>query len=350
MTISGPKFVLFFVGGIIVVSLGLVAWSRMGMLNLPRPPADITAERAGLANLDRMRAQDYQIRGTGATTSPEAAPPVEPASPQPAPGSALALAQQGYASAMGTEPQAGLAQLREALTREPDNLVFSNAYRMAAFSLQRAALRQAAEQGQLSPELPAWLKDEPIASLKELAAGHPSREMKLSLAMAWIDHMLLYPALEIKAPSSVEAVEILTGVLRDEPGYVPALFARGLNHLHRPKRLVWPKADEYPPDAAAQDIGMCVSIGQKLGGGSPRLRATLALALGDAYVKDGKLNLGRSWWQLAQNLCRDADFRDATRRRFSWRDAEILDRVEEELDRARLNVDTPMTDLAMMWR
>ena len=162
--------------------------------------------------------------------------------------------------------------------------------------------------------------------------------------------MLLFPALEIKAPASVQSVDLLTQVLdKDYPAYVPALFARGLNHLHRPARLVWPESARTPKDAAARDIGRCVAIGRRLGAGSARLQATLALSLGDAYVKAGRLNVARSWWQIAQNLCRDEDLQTAVRRRYAWQNEEILDRLEDELDRGRSELDHPMTDLALMW-
>jgi hypothetical protein len=134
-----------------------------------------------------------------------------------------------------------------------------------------------------------------------------------------------------------------------ERSYVPALFARGLNHLHRPARLVWPESRKTDQDAAAEDIARCVAIGRKLGVGSARLQAALAISLGDSYVKAGRYGVARSWWQIAQNLCHDADTRDAVRRRFGWPDEEMLDRLEKELDEARGELDHPMTDLALMW-
>jgi tetratricopeptide (TPR) repeat protein len=148
----------------------------------------------------------------------------------------------------------------------------------------------------------------------------------------------------------VESVKILTQLIEgQDPYYVPALYGRGLNHLHRPARLVWPEADKTPPDAAVQDISRCIAIGRKFGVGSPRLQATLAISLGDAYVKIGKYSNARSWWQIAQNLCPEASVQAAVRRRYAWKDEEILDRLEEELDRARGALDTPMTDLRIMW-
>ena len=79
------------------------------------------------------------------------------------------------------------------------------------------------------------------------------------------------------------------------------------------------------------------------------MQAILALSLGDAYVKAGRLNVARSWWQITQNLCRDEDLQTAVRRRYAWQNEEILDRLEDELDRGRSELDHPMTDLALMW-
>ena len=240
--------------------------------------------------------------------------------------------------------------MRDGVRKEPGNLVLGNAYRIAVFRLRRDFVNESRKHGEPTPKFPPCLDRQPIAFFEELVRDHPSRETKLQLALAWVDEMLLFPALEIKAPSSVEAVKILTDIIdHGNEYYVPALFARGLNHLHRPARLVWPEADKTPKDAAAHDIGLCVAIGRKLGVGSAHLQAILAMTLGDAYVKAGRFGVARSWWQIAQNLCHDDGIQLAVQRRYAWRDEEILDRLEEELDRARTELDHPMTDLALMW-
>ncbi len=240
--------------------------------------------------------------------------------------------------------------MRSGIRLDPENLVLANAYRMTAFRLRRDFLNTSKRGVNPTPTFPAYLDKEPIAFFEALSKDHPTREAKLSLALAWVDLMLLFQPLEIKAPASVESVKVLTSVLdKANTHYVPALYARGLNHLHRPSRLVWPEADKTPPDAAVQDISRCIAVGRRIKVGSPRLQATLAIALGDSYVKVGRLNNARSWWQLAQNLCRDGAVQQAVRRRYAWRDEEILDRLEEELDRARAALDEPMTDLRIMW-
>lgn len=333
-------------GWLIAASVALagivaLAWARVGMLDLPTPPRGVTLESSGLDDLEERAALDRFIRGTVDARAP-ALEPDEPAA-------AARSVREGLARIKAGDESGGLARMADGVRAAPRSLPIGNAYRITVFELQRAYLIESHKLGMLTPSFPEHLNDQPIALFETLAREHPTREVQLQLALSWVDRMLLFPALEIKAPSSVEAVKILTDILEDDPAYVPALFARGLNHLHRPARLVWPEADQTPIDAAARDIGMCVAIGRRLGAGSDRLQARLAIALGDAYVKAGRLNVARSWWQIAQNLCRDDDVQEQVRARYGWGDHEILDRLEEELDKARSELDKPMTDLAMMW-
>jgi hypothetical protein len=333
---------LIALAAVVVAATMAVAWSRVGLLDLPSVPSRITAQQAGLADLELLGRIDRFVRGPG-----------DEAELAGLPDNLIEAARQvraGLATIAAGQPADGLQQMREGIRQAPDNLALTNAYRMATFQLRRASLEESRRGGHLVADFPPHLKDEPIAFLRELDAPPKSREARLALALAWVDQMLLFPALEIKAPASVEAVDLLTASLDEgDPVYIPALFARGLNHLHRPARLVWPETMKTPPDAAVQDIGRCVAIGRKVGGASPRLQATLALALGDAYVKTGRLGVARSWWQIAQNLCGDGEIQDAVHRRYGWSDETILDDLEAELDRARAELGKPMTDLAFVW-
>jgi len=328
----------------IVVLTTALAWSRVGMLDLPAPPGGLSISDTGLANLAELKRLDDFVRGS------DAAGELAVSGVPRATLEGAQLVRDGLNIVHEGDSPHGLEMIREGIRRDPTNLVLGNAYRMVVFALQRASLTTSRQQGRLATALPAHLEDEPMAFFKTLSDEHKAREVRLQLALSWVDRMLLFPALEIKAPSSVEAVDILTELIDNgNAGYVPALFARGLNHLHRPARLVWPESDKTPPDAAARDIGLCVAIGRRFGAGSARLQATLAIALGDGYVKAGRLGVARSWWQIAQNLSADASVQRAVRQRYDWPDAQMLDRLEEELDRARSELDSPMTDLALMW-
>jgi len=322
----------------------MAALMRVGMLDLPSAPGGLSLEASGLADLEQLKRVDDFVRrgsGPGALTGPGLDPGIS---------EAVRLVREGLELIDREDPARGLQLVREGVRRAPSNLALGNAYRMAVFALQREFLVSAHQQSLLMPEFPPHLVNEPVAFFTTLARETGTRETRIQLALAWVDRMLLFPALEIKAPSSVESVDILTELIEEDgAGYVPALFARGMNHLHRPARLVWPESETTPPEAAATDIGMCVAIGRELGVGSESLQARLAVALGDAYVKAGRLGVARSWWQIAQNLSGTAEIQDGVRRRYGWRDEEALDRLEAELDRARSDLAEPMTDLAFMW-
>ena len=323
---------------ILFLVLATFAWFRAGLLDLPAVPANLTLEAAGLSGLDQMKQLNDLIWSAPQSISPPALTP------------AAALVQRGIAAYRRGETKDALDQMRQGIQLEPNNLVLANAYRMVVFALRRDFLAAARREMIATPKFPPELDRQPIVFFEALDHRHPSRETKLDLAMSWVDEMLLFPALEVKAPSSVQAVDLLTQVIdHGNPGYVPALFARGLNHLHRPARLVWPESAKTPRDAAAQDIGKCMAIGRQFHTGSARLQATLAMSLGDAHVKAGRLGVAHSWWQIAQNLCHDNDLQAAIHRRFGWQNEEILDRLEDELDRSRSELEHSMTDLALMW-
>jgi tetratricopeptide (TPR) repeat protein len=323
----------------------VLAYLRSGLLDLPRVPSGASAEASGLAGLGELTSRARALGELEAAGATDAAKAEGSANDVP-----LARARAGLDEIKHGQLDSGLASLQQALRDRPDDLVLGNAYRMAVFRLQRAVLNDASNRQTLVPRMPPALEGQPISFLGTLAQEHPSRETKLQLALAWVDEMLLYPALEIKAPASVESVKLLSQILEKDPYYVPALFGRGLNYLHRPARLVWPESKKSAPDAASRDLGLCVAIGRQIGGGSPQLVGTLALTLGDAYAKEGRGERARSWWQIAENASHDAELHAAVRRRFGWRDEELLDRLEEELQTRMLDLDHPMTDLALIWR
>lgn len=320
--------------------LVFAAVRRGGLLGLPSVPPGVTAESAGLAGLEDLAAR--------ARILDDAAQGRESPAAVDDPG--LSRAAAGLAAIRAGDSERGLESLREALVLAPRDLVVGNAFRMAVFHLRRGFLTGASGRATLAARIPSWLEHEPFATLDRVYAQSPSRELALHRALAWSDELVLYGALEIKAPASVESVNQLTALLQSEPVYVPALFGRGLNYLHRPKRLEWPEAKKMAPDAASADLGACVAIGRQVGGASPLLVATLALTLGDAYAKEGRAEQARSWWQIANNSCREPSIVDAVHRRLTWSDGQLLDALEADLVERMRDTEHPLTDLSMMWR
>ena len=323
-------------GTVLLGVLFVLALWRGGLLGLPAPPKDVDAASAGLVDLAGLGARASRLE-RAATRGGD-------------PDSAITVAGRGLARVRSGDLEGGLDQMRAGLALAPRDLVIGNAFRMAVFDLRRAAFADTAGRMTLAATVPAVIEHEPFATFEALRRDHPCREVTLQLGLARVDELLLNPALEIQAPSSVESVSLFTSLLREDPSYVPALYGRGLNYLHRPLRLVWPEARKAAPDAASHDIGLCVAIGRRIGGATPRLVATLALTLGDAYAKEGHSERARSWWQVAQNTSRDSSIVASARRRFEWRDENVLDQLEAELERNRLDLDHPLSDLSVMWR
>ncbi|HTK83179.1 MAG TPA: hypothetical protein VL633_12905 [Bacteroidota bacterium] len=334
--------------GIIVLgSLVAVAYYRSGLLSLPEVPNEVYAGVAGLQGIDEMKIYDDDLIGI----TPPAADPYQTGETSPV-RSDFDSAKSALDEIRNGEEEEGFTALEEIVRRNPASLVLGNALRMEALRLKRKWLVTNADKSEIALVFPDYLRDEPIHFFRELVKTNPSREVKLQLASSLVDHMLLFPALEIKAPSSVEAVEILTGILKDRENqyYVPALYARGLNYLYRPFNLVWPERIAAPADAASTDIAMAVAVGQKIGAGSDRLKAELSLALGDAYAKEGKLGLARSWWQIANNMAREDAFRQRVFTRLHWSDDDVSANLEEVFDHQMNDLDHPLSDLRIMWR
>jgi hypothetical protein len=132
--------------------------------------------------------------------------------------------------------------------------------------------------------------------------------------------------------------------------FVPALYARGLNYLYRPADLVWPEKVPASPDAASRDLSMAIAIARKSQVGGPELKGRAALALGDAYAKEGRLEFARSWWQMANNLAREEAIKQAVFARLSWGDHEVDEKLREAFEQQMQNLDDPPTDLRIIWQ
>jgi hypothetical protein len=161
--------------------------------------------------------------------------------------------------------------------------------------------------------------------------------------------MVLSPALEVKAPASIDSVHAFTAVLLSDPHYVPALVGRGLNHLNRPRNLVWPEKPAPAADAASADMAMAAAVGAKVGGASSRVKGLLLLLLGDAYAHEGKAGLARSWWTLAQETTGDSGVQAELAIRAQWPEREMPDRLEARLDERMADMDAPLSDLSFFW-
>ena len=329
---------------VVAIALFAVAYRRGGVLDLPPVPSGVTPERAGVNNIavmgERARALDTLVTRAASGAALEGDPH-------------LVKAAEGVAAARRGEGEAGLRKIREALSAQPDDLVIGNTYRMAVLSLRRSASANGASRDTLAEHLPSYLEGESVGTLETLYRQHPSREAGFQLVMAWVDEILLSPD-ERKAGPALTSMKLLNEILAKDPYYLPALCTRGLAYLNPPSRIdfipAWKKLMRPVPNAASRDLSLCMAIGARVGGGSRQAAATQALNLGDAYAKEGQPERARSWWQIAQNASRDEALLAAIRRRFAWRDDELIDQVEKEIMASITDLDHSPTDLSLLWR
>ena len=205
---EGPprsRKVLWIVALLLIVGMAVLAWFRVGMLDLPTVPGGLTLEAAGLANLEQMKQLNALIWSAPQSGSGSSNTAVLP--------EAARLVQSGVAACRRGDTRAALDDMRRGIQLDPNNLVLANAYRIVVFGLRRDFLAASRRALTVAPKFPPELEGQPIAFFEELDRQHATRETKLHLALSWVDEMLLFPALEIKAPASVEAVDLLTQVI-----------------------------------------------------------------------------------------------------------------------------------------
>jgi tetratricopeptide (TPR) repeat protein len=193
-------------------------------------------------------------------------------------------------------PNGALAHLELAAEAAPVSLRFGNDVRLASARFKEY--------------------DRPIRFFERLASANgPLPEPQLQLALAYVDkmpdHMM---GLVGQSKLSNLSIAKLESILKDDPELAgktetrwAALYALGLNHLY------WPKAMKHAPLAidafkqclALQTEAMTVPAEQD---DRPRREGPLRqkpyfvlpwIALGDAYVKDGKHESARAIWREA---------------------------------------------------
>lgn len=267
----------------------------------------------------------------------------------PAVPDSLTKADAGLDRLWRVDSPSALPALVELLEANPTSLVLGNAFRMEVFHQKRQFLAAARARGERSPALPDALVAEPLATLTRLAAKNRAKELRVHIGLSYVDRMVLDPALEVRAPASIDSVHEFTSVLAEHPYDVPALVGRGLNHLNRPRKLVWPERPAPPADAASRDLALATAVGAKVGGASERVKGVLLLLLGDAYAHEGKAGIARSWWTLAAEATDDRGVQSELAIRAGWPEPEIPDRLEARLEERMADIEAPVSDLSFLW-
>ncbi len=327
----------------------LMVWTLLAALSgcanftgLPQIPDDLTAEDVGMADLQRAL-DEARVLGTPVNDEERASFAAQP------PQDALQRARWALHRLAAEDFEDGLRLLGEALESDPESLVLGNAYRVAVHHLKLRARAEARRRGEFAARLPDPLRSQPQELLEAIAARAPGPQIELQIALAQVDKMVLNPALEIKAPASIESTRLLTLILKEHPYYVPALYARGLNYLFRPRKLVWPEKPKPPADAGSKDLARAAAAAMKVGGAPPRLRALVLTTLGDSYAHEENMGQARSWWLLARESGADAATLREIGMRMTWSDAEAPDRLEAHLEERMADQQHPLSDLSFLW-
>jgi len=165
-----------------------------------------------------------------------------------------------------------LAHLEAAVKRAPQNLKYGNQYRLRCAAYQEY--------------------DRSVSFFERLVRETPRPEVRLQLALAYVDHLVAPGPMGVIAQASLstKSIEELNKILEKDPTSWPALYGRGMNQLH------WPKAFRRTAEAVA-DFKKLLQL-QDAHPQTPRPHFALTyIALGDAYVRDGQIEQGVGVWR-----------------------------------------------------
>lgn len=269
--VSKRKKLKYWMFGIIVgllmligATIAYILLNQVTPLALPALPANLTATQIGLAHW-----QEYQ---QPLPTDPQNNP-LLPTTPQAKPDLALLEDAAGQILIQQGNLTRGLDYLKVAVLADPDNLRYSNDYRLALRDHQ--------------------LYQDEQTFFTALAQKMQTPNTNIEYSLSYVDMMRSCSkppdGLVCQAQDSYSSIAILNGVLQKEPYNIIARFARGLNDLY------WPSLMGHLPQAQ-KDLEYAVAL--------TRFQAKLGVAfvpqayvaLGDVFAKAGDNKTARNVW------------------------------------------------------
>jgi hypothetical protein len=210
------------------------------------------------------------------------------------------------------EDAADLQALSSALEKMPDDLLTGN-------ELRRLCRQR---------KIPGRCAD----VFERLVKRHPNvPALRFNAALAYVDDLPGHSLL-IQAKLSTNSMGHASAVLDHEPQNWLALYIRGLNNLYWP---TWYRRT----DNAIADLTRCIEISEAGPSSLKGTHAALAyIALGDAYVKQNKLDTAREIWTRGASL----HGVDELEQRLAIEPARLADTIEQIRSR-EVPVDTDLS-------
>jgi len=281
-------------------------------LSLPAIPANLSANQIGL--------DQWQVYQQPLLANPLHDPSLSATSQDAA---SLAPLQDaaGQAHLQKGDLASGLAYIKAAVLTDPNNLRYSNDYRVA---LRDHRLYQ-----------------EELDFFSVLSQKKPTANSTVEFALAYVDMMRSCPkppdGLVCQARYSYNSISVLDKVLQDNPYNIVARFARGLNHLY------WPTLMGHLPKAQ-QDLQYVVALSKVQAKISPTFAPQGYIALGDVFAKSGAIKEARNVWLNGLNAVQEQNL-------LQQRLAIPQDQIQAQEDKQLRGLGTYVdTDISMFWR
>lgn len=215
----------------------------------------------------------------------------------------------------------GLAYLKAAVLADPNNLRYSNDYRVELRDHQ--------------------LYQEEQDFFSALSRKEPTANSTIEFALTYVDMMRSCPkppdGLVCQARYSYSSISVLDKVLQDNPYNVVARFARGLNHLY------WPTLMGHLPKAQ-QDLQYSVALSKVQARIGPNFTPQAYVALGDVFAKSGDIKQARNVWLNGLNAVQQQQL---LQQRLAIPQDQVQAQEGQQLRGLGVYVDT---DISMFWR
>ena len=277
-------------------------------LVLPKVPTTLSEVQIGLGDW-----QQYQQ----ALPSDPLHNPSLPKTPQASASLALLEDAAGQAFIKQGALDHGFAYLKAATQAVPENLRYSNDYRIA--------LR---DHGRYQDE---------VSFFSQMAQKVLSPNTNVEFALTYVDMMRSCPkppdGLVCQAQFSYRSVAVLNEIIGKNPYNIVARYARGLNNLY------WPTLMGHLPTSQS-DLQYTVALTRVQSKIGPALVPQAYAALGDVFAKDGKVDQARNAWLNGLNVSAD---KTILRSRLAISQDQLTSEETESIRGLGVYVDTNLT-------